>query len=120
DDPVLAALLHEAFADFPSALEPLAADAVVARLADRLAARGDASAKPRPRPSSGLPDRRSIAHRRIGGARARQRTRPVHAGPPVPYRLRDLAAPLPGRPPPRARPSDDCRRHATVGGRRGD
>src|SRR5262245_22085610 len=37
DDPVLAELLREAFADFPRPLEPLAADAVVERLADRLA-----------------------------------------------------------------------------------
>lgn len=42
EDPVLAELLGEAFADFPKALEPLAADAVVERLADHLAARGDA------------------------------------------------------------------------------
>ena len=41
DDPALAGLLREAFADFPQALEPLAVDAVIARLADRLAARGD-------------------------------------------------------------------------------
>ena len=60
DDAVLAALLHEAFADFPRALEPIATDAVVARLADRLAARGDAPARPR---------RRSIAQRAVGRAR---------------------------------------------------
>jgi AraC-like DNA-binding protein len=42
DDPALAAVLHEAFADFPHALEPLAIDAVTARLAGRLAQRGDA------------------------------------------------------------------------------
>ena len=41
DDPVLAGLLREAFADFPQALEPLAVDAVVERLAGRLAARSD-------------------------------------------------------------------------------
>ena len=41
DDPVLAGLLREAFADFPQALEPLAVDAVVERLAGRLAALGD-------------------------------------------------------------------------------
>jgi AraC-like DNA-binding protein len=41
DDPALAGLLREAFADFPQALEPLAVDAVIARLADRLAARSD-------------------------------------------------------------------------------
>ncbi|HSH99512.1 MAG TPA: AraC family transcriptional regulator [Reyranella sp.] len=60
DDPALAALLREAFADFPRALEPIAADAVVARLADRLAARGDAAAKSRPR---------TVAHRGVGRAR---------------------------------------------------
>ena len=41
DDPVLAGLLREAFADFPQPLEPLAVDAVVERLAGRLAARSD-------------------------------------------------------------------------------
>ena len=43
DDPTLAAVLHEAFADFPCAPEPLAIDAVIARLAGRLAQRSDAS-----------------------------------------------------------------------------
>lgn len=47
EDPDLAGLLGEAFADFPKALEPLAADAVVERLADRLAARGDGHTKVR-------------------------------------------------------------------------
>jgi len=60
DDPVMRALLGEAFADFPRALEPIAADAVVARLADRLAARGDAPVQAR---------RRSIARRGVGRAR---------------------------------------------------
>ena len=41
DDPALADLLREAFADFPQALEPLALDAIVGRLAELLAARGD-------------------------------------------------------------------------------
>ena len=41
DDPALAALLREAFADFPQALEPLALDAIVERLATRLAALSD-------------------------------------------------------------------------------
>lgn len=41
DDPVLARLLRQAFADFPRPLEPLAADAVVEHLAGRLAARSD-------------------------------------------------------------------------------
>ena len=60
DDPVMTALLGEAFADFPRALEPIAADAVVARLADRLAARGDAPVQA---------GRRSIARRGVGRAR---------------------------------------------------
>ena len=63
DDPALAALLQEAFADFPQALEPLAVDAVVARLADRLSARGDAPAK------RGAPARRAVARRAVGRAR---------------------------------------------------
>jgi AraC-like DNA-binding protein len=45
DDPALARLLRDAFADFPRALEPIAVDAVVARLAELLQARSDA---PRP------------------------------------------------------------------------
>jgi AraC-like DNA-binding protein len=49
DDPVLAELVVEAFADFPRPLEPLAADAVIARLADRLASRSDSVARPRSR-----------------------------------------------------------------------
>lgn len=60
DDPGLADLLAEAFADFPQALEPLALDAIVARLADRLAARSDSPARPRPGP---------IAHRAVEKAR---------------------------------------------------
>jgi AraC-like DNA-binding protein len=51
DDPALAGLLHEAFADFPQALEPLALDAIVGRLAEFLAARGD-GAKPKPSKTS--------------------------------------------------------------------
>ena len=42
DDPNLAAVLRESFTDFPRALEPLAVDAIVARLAEFLAARSDA------------------------------------------------------------------------------
>src|SRR5471032_2852998 len=42
DDAALAHLLREAFADFPRLLEPIAVDAVVARLAELLAARSDA------------------------------------------------------------------------------
>jgi AraC-like DNA-binding protein len=60
DDHVLAELLREAFADFPRPLEPLAVDAVVARLADRLASRSDAG--PRPRPGA-------RAHRAVARAR---------------------------------------------------
>jgi len=41
DDPALADLLSEAFADFPQTLEPLALDAIIARLAELLAARSD-------------------------------------------------------------------------------
>lgn len=41
EDAALAALLGEAFADFPSALEPLAIDAIVGRLAEGLASRAD-------------------------------------------------------------------------------
>jgi AraC-like DNA-binding protein len=56
DDPVLADLLREAFADFPRPLEPLAVDAVVERVAGRLAARSDAQAPSRRNP---------IAHRAV-------------------------------------------------------
>src|SRR5438445_327735 len=51
-DRALACLLGEAFADFPRALEPLAVDGVVARLADLLAARSDLRAQPRRRPAA--------------------------------------------------------------------
>ena len=60
DDAVLAGLLGEAFADLPQALEPLALDAIVERLAGRLAARSDA----RPRARRG-----STAHRAVARAR---------------------------------------------------
>lgn len=43
DDPALGSLLREAFAHFPQALEPLAVDAIVARLAELLSARSDAA-----------------------------------------------------------------------------
>ena len=62
DDPVLAGLLGEAFADFPQALEPIAVDAVVERLADRLAARSDDPSQPRPQ-------RTAVAHRAVARAR---------------------------------------------------
>jgi AraC-like DNA-binding protein len=60
DDSVLAGLLREAFADFPRALEPLAVDAVVERLAGRLAARSDG--RPRARGTT-------VAHRAVAHAR---------------------------------------------------
>lgn len=60
DDAVLAALLAQAFADFPRPLEPLAADAIVERLATRLALRGD-----------GRPPRRPQAAAQRAVARAR-------------------------------------------------
>jgi AraC-like DNA-binding protein len=41
--------LREAFTDFPQALEPLALDAIVGRLAELLAVRGDGA---RPKPST--------------------------------------------------------------------
>jgi AraC-like DNA-binding protein len=47
DDAALAELLREAFADFPQPLEPLAVDAIVERLASRLAARSDGGRKQR-------------------------------------------------------------------------
>lgn len=46
EDPTLAALLGEAFADFPHALEPLAVDAIVCRLAEGLALRADGGQQP--------------------------------------------------------------------------
>lgn len=46
EDPALASLLGEAFADFPHALEPLAVDAIVGRLAERLALRADGGRPP--------------------------------------------------------------------------
>src|SRR5262245_15908061 len=59
-DRVLADLLREAFADFPQSLEPLAVDAVIARLADRLAARSDDRRQTR---------RRTTAHQAVARAR---------------------------------------------------
>jgi AraC-like DNA-binding protein len=49
DDPALGRLLREAFAHFPQALEPIAVDAIVARLAELLVARSDARPLPRPK-----------------------------------------------------------------------
>ena len=60
DDVRLAELLREAFADFPRALEPLAVDAVVERLADLLAARSDGPRKSR---------QSATAHRAVARAR---------------------------------------------------
>ncbi|WIM09373.1 AraC family transcriptional regulator [Enhydrobacter sp.] len=47
DDAGMALILREAFTDFPRPLEPLAVDAIVARLAELLAARSDAPPPPR-------------------------------------------------------------------------
>ncbi len=52
DDPALAGLLKEAFADFPRPLEPIAADAIIGRVADLLSARCDAAARPRRHPTA--------------------------------------------------------------------
>ncbi len=69
DDDALADLLREAFADFPQALEPLAQDAIVSRLAELLAARGD-GAKLRPSPTARL----AVARAREFLAAAAERT----------------------------------------------
>jgi AraC-like DNA-binding protein len=60
DDTALASLLQEAFADFPRPLEPIAADAIVGRVAELLSARCDSAAKPRKQPT---------AHRAVERAR---------------------------------------------------
>jgi AraC-like DNA-binding protein len=60
DDPALADLLREAFADFPRPLEPIAADAIIGRVAELLAARCDSAVRPRKPP---------IAHRAAERAR---------------------------------------------------
>lgn len=52
DDPVLAGLLREAFADFPRPLEPIAADAIVGHVAERLSARCDSLVRPRKQPAA--------------------------------------------------------------------
>jgi AraC-like DNA-binding protein len=52
DDPALAGLLQEAFADFPRPLEPIAADAIVGRIAELLSARCDSTTKPRTSPTN--------------------------------------------------------------------
>lgn len=58
-DPVLAGLVDEAFTDFPRTLEPLAQDALVGRLAERLADRSDGK-RPRRAPSA----RKAVARAR--------------------------------------------------------
>jgi AraC-like DNA-binding protein len=52
DDPALAGLLREAFADFPRPLEPIAADAIVSRVAELLAARCDSGLRLRKQPTT--------------------------------------------------------------------
>jgi AraC-like DNA-binding protein len=65
DDPALAGLLGEAFADFPQALEPLAIDAAIARLADLLAVRSDDQPKSRRNPTA----HRAVARQAVTLAR---------------------------------------------------
>ena len=60
DDPALAGLLKEAFADFPRPLEPIAADAIIGRVADLLSVRSDSAPRSR---------KQSTAHRAVGRAR---------------------------------------------------
>ncbi len=52
-DPVLRDIVEEAFTDFPSPLEPLAQDSLLARLADGLANRSDGRPSPRRKPLAG-------------------------------------------------------------------
>ncbi len=59
-DPALAGLLREAFADFPRPLEPIAADAIVGHVAERLSVLCDSGIRPRKPPT---------AHRAVGRAR---------------------------------------------------
>jgi AraC-like DNA-binding protein len=59
DDPALADLLREAFAEFPRTLEPIAADAIVSRVAELLSARCD-GVRPRKPPA----DRRAVERAR--------------------------------------------------------
>lgn len=65
NDPALAIVLHETFADFPRSLEPLAIDAVVGRLAEGLAARAD-SGRPVLREETAS---RAVALRAVGHVR---------------------------------------------------
>jgi len=64
-DPALAAVLYEAFVDFPRTLEPLAVDGVVGRLAEGLCARAD-SGRSLPRGTSA---NRTVAFRAAGRVR---------------------------------------------------
>lgn len=64
DDPVLSGLVDEAFADFPRTLEPLAQDALVGRLAERLADRSDAK-----RPRHDASARKTMARKAVARAR---------------------------------------------------
>ncbi|HEY4171066.1 MAG TPA: AraC family transcriptional regulator [Reyranella sp.] len=64
DDPALAGRLQEAFADFPRPLEPIAADAIIGRVADLLSARCDTAARPRRQPTT-----RRAAYHAVGRAR---------------------------------------------------
>ena len=127
DDPALAGLLREAFADFPQALEPLAVDA--RRRAPGRAAVGAQRLRP-----AGTARASAPAHRAVGRARdfliaeaprtvASEELERVSGldrfalGPPLPRRLRHLAAPLPGRPAAgRGAGADRCRRGAVGDG----
>ncbi len=63
DDPALADLLREAFADFPQALEPLALDAIVGRLAELLPTRASRGRGSSWRPRRIAPSRRKNSRR---------------------------------------------------------
>jgi len=100
----LADLLGEAFADFPQALEPLALDAIIGRLAELLAGRGVA-----PNRSPARTPRRAVtrareflaaevaSHRLVGGAREDQRPRPLRARRPTSAPLSAPARAIPDR-----------------------
>jgi len=60
DDRRLASLLRRTFADFPQPLEPIAVDAIVARVAELLSTRSDAGTVPRKPPA----DPRAVARAR--------------------------------------------------------
>ena len=69
DDPVIAAVVADAFVDFPDPLEPLAVDALVERLAQRLAERAEVAQRLR---------RSAVARRAV--ERARRLSRAHAAG----------------------------------------